>query len=105
MRNKNPILLSFSQWMQRTFSSPGAIGLFFFLLFGFLLIEFFGTFFLPVIISVVLAYLLHPIVRLLMRWSFPRLLAVSLVYVVFLGVFITFILGLLPSLWKQLSNL
>jgi len=60
----NPILQSISKWMQRNFSDPGAVGLFFTLLFGFLFIEFFGGFFLPVIISIVIAYLLHSVVRL-----------------------------------------
>ena len=105
MTNKNPIVQSFLQWMSRNFSSPGAIGLFFFLLFGFLFIEFFGAFFLPVIISVVLAYLFNSIVQILKRWKCPHILAIGMVYVIFLGLFIYLIFGLLPSLWKQLAAL
>lgn len=101
----NPILQSVSKWMQRNFSDPGAVSLFFTLLIGFLFIEFFGSFFLPVIISIVIAYLLHSVVRLLERWRCPHLLAVIIVYVIFLGLFIYAILGLMPSLWKQSTHL
>jgi len=105
MTTKNPLVLSFSRWMQRNFSTPGAIGLFFFLLFGFLFIEFFGGFFLPVIISVVLAYLLNSLVNLLTRCKIPHLLAVIFVYLVFIGLFLYIVLGLFPMLWKQLIGL
>lgn len=105
MTTKNPLVLSFSQWMQRNFSTPGTVGLFFFLLFGFLFIEYFGAFFLPVIISVVLAYLLNSLVLFLERWKVPHLLAVGVVYLVFLGAFLYLILGFFPMLWRQLSGL
>jgi len=106
MTNKsNPILQSISQWMQRNFSDPGAVSLFFTLLFGFLFIQYFGRFFLPVIISIVLAYLLLSIVRLLQDWRCPHLLSIIIVYVIFLGLFIYAFFGLIPLLWKQLSNL
>jgi len=101
----NPILSSISQWMQRNFSDPGAVSLFFTLLFGFLFIEYFGRFFLPVIISIVLAYLLLSVVRMIEGWKCPHLLAVIIVYVIFLGLFIYAILGLIPSLLKQSTNL
>lgn len=105
MTTKNPLVLSFSRWMQRNFSSPGAIGLFFFLLFGFLFIEFFGGFFLPVIISVVLAYLLNSLVDYLARWKVPHLISVTVVYLLFIGLFLYIILGLIPMLGKQLTGL
>jgi len=105
MSNNNPILQSVSHWFQRNFSNPGAVALFFTLLFGFLFIEFFGSFFLPVLVSIVIAYLLHSIVRLLERWHCPHLLAVIIVYLIFLSLFLYVLLGLLPSLWKQLGNL
>lgn len=105
MTMNNPLLQSFSQWIRRNFSSPGAIGLFFFLLFGFLFIEFFGAFFFPVIISVVLAYLLSSLIGVLERWKFPHLLSVAIVYLLFIGLFLYLILGLIPSLWKQLTTL
>ncbi len=101
----NPLIQSFSKWMQRNFSDPGAVGLFFTLLFGFLFIEFFGGFFMPVIISVVLSYLLLSIVRLFEHWKCPHLLAVLIVYAVFLGLFLYLMLGFLPSLWRQASSI
>lgn len=105
MTTNNPLVKSFSQWMQRTFSTPGTIGLFFFLLFAFLFIHFFGSFFLPVIISVVLAYLLSSLVAVLERWKIPSFISVTVVYLIFIGLFLYLILGLIPSLWKQMSTL
>lgn len=102
---KNPILQSISKWTQRNFSDPGAVSLFFTLLFGFLFIEFFGNFFLPVLVSIVFAYLLQSVVELLKRWRCPHLLAVIIVYILFLGLFVYAILGLMPMLWKQSTNL
>lgn len=105
MSTRNPILESFSQWMQRNFSAPGTVGLFFFLLFGFLFLEFFGNFFMPIIVSIVIAYLFNSLVTMLERLKLPHILAVLLIYIVFLGLFAFLIFGLVPSLSKQLSNL
>ncbi len=102
---RNPILQAISSWFSRNFSDPEALGLFFTLVFGFILIEFFGKYLLPVVISIVIAYLLASPVRRLERWRFPRWLAVSVVYLVFLGLFLLALFGLLPLLWKQLAGM
>ncbi len=59
----------------------------------------------PVLISIVIAYLLQPIVELLKRWRCPNLVAVLVVYLLFIGLFVFLLVVLLPSLWKQLANL
>ncbi len=94
-----------SNWFRRNFSDPEALGLFFFLLITFLLLEFFGNILMPVIVSIVLAYLLNSVVKWLQRLRFPRWLAFWVVFLLFLGLLVVFIVVLLPLLWKQTSNL
>ncbi len=101
----NPILRSVSEWFTRNFSDPGVLGLFFTLVLVLILFEFFGQILAPLLVSVVLAYLLNSIVNYLERWHFPRLLALWLVYLLFLGALIFALFGLIPVLWKQLTTL
>ncbi len=103
--SKNPIFQSITVWFERTFSDPEAISLFMTLLIGLLLIECFGRILLPVLISVIIAYLLNSPVKLLIRYGCPRSLAVWSVYILFLGLFIYAMLYLAPLIWRQLINL
>lgn len=105
MRNNNPILQGISNWFVKHFSDPEALALFFTLLFGFLLIEFFGQYLLPVAISVVVAYLFASPVQWLKRWHFPHWLAVTVVYLFFLSLFLFVLFGLLPLMWEQLIGM
>ena len=101
---KNPILQGISSWFIRNFSDPEALALFFTLLFGFLLIELFSKYLLPLVISIILAYLFDSPVSWLERWRFPHWAAVTLVYLFFLGIFLIALFGLLPLMWKQLIS-
>lgn len=101
----NPIVLSVSGWYRRNFSNPAAISLFMTILFGILFIYFFGKMFLPILMAVVIAYLLAPLVRLLKNWRFPHLLAVIIVFLIFLGLITLAIVGLVPLLGREMSNL
>ncbi|WP_423063730.1 AI-2E family transporter [Candidiatus Paracoxiella cheracis] len=103
-QTKNPILQAVSNWVKRNFSSPEAIALLFTIVFAIVFLEFLGKFLLPAFISIVIAYLLLPAVRLLERWRFPNLLAVLIVYFIFLGLFLLALFGLLPLIWKQLAS-
>lgn len=105
MISQNPLIKSISQWFARTFSDPDAITLFMTLVLAVVFLELFGTLLKPVLVSIVLAYLLNSVVKFLMRWRCPQMLSVLLVYIVFLGLLIYAILGLLPLLFKELSNL
>ncbi len=97
----NPIFRSVSSWLNRNFSSPEALGLFFTVLFGFLMLEFFGGFLTPVIMSIIFAYLLKSPVDWLVKCRCPRIIAVLIVYLLFLSVFTLIFLVFLPSLWRQ----
>jgi len=105
MKHYNPLLLSISSWFKRNFSDPAAVGLFFTIVFLFLFLEFFGHFFLPVIISIVLAYLLLSVVRFLERCYVPHFLAVIIVFLLFIGLVGFGLFFLLPEIVRQLQNL
>lgn len=105
MGQSNPLLQSISAWFRRNFSDPAAVGLFFTVLFMFLFLEFFGHFFMPVLISIVLAYLLLSVVRFLVKCKLPRSLAVIIVFLVFIGLVVFALVGLLPIVVHQLQNL
>lgn len=102
---RNPIFQSISNWFERTFADPEAINLFMTLVISILIFEFFGAILMPVIVSIILAYLLHGAVRRLVRWRVPRLLAVWMVYIIFLSVFIYAIFYFIPIIWRQLTIL
>ena len=105
MSESNPLLNSISNWFRRNFSDPDAVGLFFTVFFFFLFLQLFGHFFLPVLISIVLAYLLQSVVRVLVRWKIPHFLAVIIVFLVFVGLVIFSVVWLLPIMVHQLQNL
>lgn len=105
MREQNPLLSSISDWFRRNFSDPATIGLFFTVFFVLLFLEFFGHFFMPVLISIVLAYLLLSVVHQFERWHCPHILAVTVVFSVFIGLVTFALVWLLPIMIRQLQNL
>lgn len=105
MSHSNPLLASISDWFRRNFSDPAAVGLFFTILFFLLFLEFFGHFFMPVLISIVLAYLLLSVVRVLTKLYCPYPLAVVIVFLLFIGLVIFSLVWLLPVILHQLQNL
>ena len=92
-------------WIRRYFSDPEAVLLFTVLLTSFLLIVFLGKALAPVLASIVFAYLLNSVVNILQKFKIPRLPAVLIVYIGFLGLFLLGLLVLLPLLWRQLVSL
>lgn len=105
MRNTNPLIGAISTWFRRNFSDPAAVALFFTVLFLFLFLEFFGNFFMPVLISIVLAYLLASVVRFAQKLRCPHTLSVVIVFLLFIGLVVLALVGLLPIIIHQLENL
>jgi putative permease len=58
-----------------------------------------------VLISIVITYLLFPIVRLLVSWKIPYLVSALIVYILFLGLVTFALVDIIPLLWKQSVNL
>lgn len=93
------------QWYKRYFSDPQALVLTAVLLIGFTVVLTMGQMLLPVFASIVIAYLLEGVVRLLQRYGSKRITAVILVFLVFLAFLIFLIFGVLPTVSFQLSEL
>ncbi len=94
-----------SHWYKRRFSDPHAVSLVSILFFGFIIIYFFGHLIAPLLVAIVLAFLLEWPVAQLCRWKVPRTLAVILVILLFVGVMLIAVFGLVPTIWQQVVNL
>lgn len=95
----------FSDWFKNFFSDTEVIAFWMLLIFIILVFALFGNMLAPVLVSIVIAYLLQPIVAQLERYKCIHPVAVVLVYVAFLSLVIVALIGLLPLLWHQLTNL
>lgn len=92
-------------WYRRYFTDPQAALLVVLLVFAFVLIYFLGSMLAPLLAAIVIAYLLEGAVSRLEQYHFPRLLAVSLVFLLFL-IFLGFlVVVLLPIVSRQASQL
>lgn len=95
----------FSRWFQRYFSDPQAIILAVLLVLGFGAVFFFGHMLAPVLASIVIAYLLEGLVRVMVRHGSPRLSAVILVFLAFMTFLVFLLFGITPLLWAQTVEL
>ncbi len=95
----------FSQWYQRKFSDPHAVTLVIILTCSFLFIYLFSNLLMPVFIAIAIAFLLDLPVHRLMQVGLSRLTSVVIVVTAFIGLSLIAILGLLPIIWRQSSNL
>ncbi len=91
-------------WFKRHFSNPQVVNLVLGLLVILLIISFAGNMLLPVITSIILAYLLEGVINRLSRINLPRLLSVWLVSLLFVLCLVGMIVGLLPVLYHQLTD-
>lgn len=66
---------------------------------------FFSTLFFPILITGFLFFLLNPIVNFLQRQKLPRLLAIIIIYVVFIGILVLAIGNLVPAITTQFTAL
>lgn len=94
-----------SRWFINNFSDPERVILALMLLAGFSVIIVMGEMLAPLFASVVIAYLLEGMIGMLERHGVRRWLAVLLVFSGFLLSLIVMVLGLLPLLSSQISQL
>ncbi|WP_455203840.1 AI-2E family transporter [Kaarinaea lacus] len=92
-------------WYQRNFSDPQAVILLILLVTGFLIVIYMGGMLAPLLTSIVLAYMLEPVVLLLEKYRFPRLLSVAVVCILFFAIAMFLILWLIPLLSNQVTQL
>jgi putative permease len=91
-------------WFQRQLSDPQRVVLIVLLATGLAVVLLFGRMLVPVFASVIIAYLLEGVVRLLGRLGMPRLPAVLLVFFLFMALLVFSLFGLLPLLLRQLTQ-
>jgi len=95
----------FIQWFRRTFSDPQLVVLLTLLVSGFVVVLTLGDMLAPVLASIVIAYLLEGLVAPLQRLGLPRMVAVVIVFVLFLIALGLILFGLMPLLSRQVSQL
>ncbi|MEI4549700.1 AI-2E family transporter [Pseudoalteromonas spongiae] len=94
----------FKQWYSRKFSDPNSITLLMLTLGLAAAFYFFGTYIIPVMVALVIAYLLDWPVQKLMHTGVSRVISSTLVMLIFSGVVVSIVVGIIPVLWHQLSN-
>lgn len=92
-------------WFNRYFSDEQAVVLAAILVAGFSVILMLGDILAPVLASLVVAFLLQGLVARLEKYRVPHVLAVGLVFMLFLALLIAFLFGLIPLVWRQSLNL
>lgn len=95
----------FSDWYKRNFSDPSAVTLMVILICTFLFVYFFSSLLMPVFVAVAIAFLLDLPVNKLAKFGLSRSLSVVIVVSAFVGLTLVGILGLMPVIWQQSSNL
>ncbi|UJF25093.1 AI-2E family transporter [Suttonella sp. R2A3] len=91
--------------IQRFLRNPSLVGLVLFIISLALVFYFLGSWLLPVMIAIVVAYLLEGLIHKLERFGIRRMMAVSLVFLAF-SIFITYIaIALLPTVIHQAKTL
>ncbi|AIS14437.1 AI-2E family transporter [Pseudomonas chlororaphis] len=92
-------------WIQRYFSDEEAVVLAVLLFLAFTAVLTLGGMLAPVLAGMVLAYLMQGLVLTLERWRLPGGVAVGLVFALFMGLLLVFIVVVVPLLWHQLITL
>jgi len=95
----------FSDWYARKFSDPHAVTLVVILVCSFLFIALFSKLLMPVLVALGIAFLLDLPVNKMVNLKLSRTGATALVVGAFVGVALIAMLGLMPIIWKQSSNL
>ncbi|MGR8920388.1 MAG: AI-2E family transporter [Gammaproteobacteria bacterium] len=91
-------------WYQRHFSHPEAVLIVVFLVLGTTTVVFMGKMLAPLLASIVIAYLLEASVNQLEHRGLSRILAVTVVFTLFIAVFAFLVIGLAPIVSWQLTN-
>ena len=95
----------FSDWYTRKFSDPHAVTLVVILVCSFLFIALFSQLLMPVLVALAIAFLLDLPVNKMVDLKLSRTSSTIVVVSAFVGVTLIALLGLMPIIWKQSSNL
>lgn len=92
-------------WFEKHFSDPQVIILALFLIVGFVLVLYWGKILTPVLAGVIIAYVLEGLVKRIEHLGFPRFLSFLASYFVFLASVAFVLIGLIPLVFSQLTQL
>ena len=92
-------------WVNRYFSNEEAIYLIALIVFAAIILATLGGVLAPVLTGLVLAFLLQGVVAWMERIRVPRVLAVSVSFLVFVGLILVFFIIAVPLLWRQMQGL
>jgi len=95
----------FRNWYTRNFSDPHAVTLVVILACAFLFVALFSQLLMPVLVALAIAFLLELPVNKVMNLNLSRSGATAIVVGAFVGITLIAMLGLMPIIWKQSSNL
>ena len=94
-----------NDFLDRYFHDEESIILMLLLTVGLGVLLLFGGVLAPLVTAIIIAYLMQGLVEILLRRGLSSRIAFVLVYAVFIGVFLSMLLFLLPSAWNQLRRL
>mgnify|MGYP003388275183 CR=1 FL=1 len=92
-------------WVDRYFGEEEAVLVSILLLVALVVVITMGEILAPFIAALVFAFLLQGGVNHLVKWRVPRIVAVLLVFLLFVGIFLTILIVLLPLIGRQAANL
>ncbi|WP_210394893.1 AI-2E family transporter [Motiliproteus sediminis] len=95
----------FNSWIERYFSDEEALLLFVFLIAALVIVLTLGAMLAPVFAGIVIAFLMQGLVTKCKRWGLGHNLAVTLVFLAFVGVLAALMLFVIPQIWRQAANL
>ena len=95
----------FNKWYRRYLFEEESVLLLVILTISVVLLMTIGDILTPVLAAIVLAYLMQGVASQLQRHGVPEVLGVAVAYILFVGGFFGFTLGLLPLVWRQLMSL
>jgi putative permease len=94
-----------STWVNQYFSNEEAIYLIALLVGVLVILATLGGFLAPVLTGLVFAFLLQGLVKQLERTKMPRLVAVCISFLLFVGAILAFLIIIVPLLWQQMQGL
>jgi putative permease len=92
-------------WFEKHFSDPQAVMLAMFLMFGSVLVLYWGKILTPVLAGIVIAYILEGLVGNITRFGIPRFIAFIISYAVFTATVALILFVLVPLVISQISQL
>ena len=92
-------------WFDRLFAEEETVVLLLLIGACFLLMVTLGNVLVPIVTSIVLAFMMQGIIARLSNMGMSRWLTIAITYLVFVSIFFGVLVVLLPLVWQQLTNL